>query len=88
MNTDSSSKTSLPFTEPPPPARPSQYRVALRELWKSPITAKLGILIVLSYLFVALFAPWLTPYGESEIVVYWSRKTGHFHLRHFKFNGR
>lgn len=68
MNTDSSSKTSLPFTEPPPPARPSQYRVALRELWKSPITAKLGILIVLSYLFVALFAPWLTPYGESEIV--------------------
>ncbi|TXH67155.1 MAG: ABC transporter permease [Thiothrix sp.] len=40
----------------------------MRELWKSPLSAKIGILIVLSYIFVALFAPWLTPYGESEIV--------------------
>lgn len=68
MTDDSNSKLGLPFTEPPPAARPSSLKRALRELWKSPLSAKLGILIVLSYMFVALFAPWLTPYGESEIV--------------------
>ncbi|SKA89655.1 peptide/nickel transport system permease protein [Thiothrix eikelboomii] len=69
MTTHSSSDSQLePFTEPPPAARPSKFKRALRELWKSPLSAKLGMLIVLSYIFVALFAPWLTPYGESEIV--------------------
>lgn len=68
MNTNLPSKTQLPFNEAPPPARPSKFKLALRELWKSPLSAKIGILIVLSYIFVALFAPWLTPYGESEIV--------------------
>lgn len=68
MTDDSNSKLGLPFTEPPPAARSSPFKRALRELWKSPLSAKLGILIVLSYMFVALFAPWLTPYGESEIV--------------------
>ena len=48
--------------------RPSKLNLALRELWKAPLSAKLGIIIVLAYIFVALFAPWLTPYGESEIV--------------------
>lgn len=52
----------------PPPPRPSKFNVAMRELWKSPLSAKIGIVIVLSYIFVAVFAPWLTPYGESEIV--------------------
>ncbi|MGB0846621.1 MAG: ABC transporter permease [Thiolinea sp.] len=52
----------------PPPPRPGKFKVAMRELWKSPITAKIGILIVLGYVFVALFAPFLTPFGESEIV--------------------
>jgi peptide/nickel transport system permease protein len=68
MTNDSNSKLGLPFTEPPPAVRPSPLKRALRELWKSPLSAKLGILIVLSYMFVALFAPWLTSYGESEIV--------------------
>ncbi|MFZ1343912.1 ABC transporter permease [Thiothrix eikelboomii] len=69
MTTHSSSDSQLgPFTEPPPAVRPSKFKRALRELWKSPLSAKLGMLIVLSYIFVALFAPWLTPYGESEIV--------------------
>jgi peptide/nickel transport system permease protein len=56
------------LTDPPPAARPSKFKVALRELWKAPLSAKFGIFIVLAYIFVALFAPWLTPYGESEIV--------------------
>lgn len=67
MNTNSSPKLQAQFSEPPP-ARPSKLTVALRELWCSPFSAKLGILIVLAYIVVAIFAPWLTSYGESEIV--------------------
>ena len=50
------------------PARRSKAQNLLRELWKAPITAKFGILVVSVYGFVALFAPFLTPYGEAEIV--------------------
>jgi peptide/nickel transport system permease protein len=39
-----------------------------RELINSPLSAKLGMLIIFVYVFVAVFAPWLAPYGESEIV--------------------
>ena len=51
-----------------PPARRSKTQNLLRELGKAPITAKFGILVVFVYGFVALFAPFLTPYGEAEIV--------------------
>jgi peptide/nickel transport system permease protein len=68
MKTNSSPNMQVQLTDPPPAARPSKFKVALRELWKAPLSAKFGIFIVLAYIFVALFAPWLTPYGESEIV--------------------
>jgi len=50
--------------------RPRRTRLqgALREVLKAPITAKFGILVILVYGFVAIFAPVLTPYGETEIV--------------------
>ena len=50
--------------------RPRRTRLqsALREVVKAPITAKFGILVILVYGFVAIFAPILTPYGETEIV--------------------
>ena len=50
--------------------RPRRTRLqsALREVIKAPITAKFGILVILVYGFVAIFAPILTPYGETEIV--------------------
>ena len=35
---------------------------------KAPLSAKFGFLVIASYVFIALFAPLLTPYGESEIV--------------------
>ncbi len=41
---------------------------ALRLLGNSPWSARLGMLVVLFYVVVAIFAPVLTPYGESEIV--------------------
>lgn len=50
--------------------RPRRTRLqsALREVIKAPLTAKFGILVILVYGFVAIFAPILTPYGETEIV--------------------
>lgn len=50
--------------------RPRRTRLqgALREVLKAPITAKFGLLVILVYGFVAIFAPILTPYGETEIV--------------------
>ena len=43
-------------------------RDALRLLGNSPWSARFGMLVVLFYVVMAIFAPALTPYGESEIV--------------------
>lgn len=51
-----------------PVVRRNWRRDAIRELMKAPWTARLGALIILGYMFVAVFAPVLAPYGESEIV--------------------
>ena len=53
---------------PPPPPRNRKIADAWRELKKAPLSAKFGLLVIAGYVFVALFAPVLTPYGESEIV--------------------
>ena len=34
---------------------------------KSPISARFGLIVIAIYIFVALFAPWLAPYGESQV---------------------
>jgi peptide/nickel transport system permease protein len=52
----------------PPPPRQRGWRVAWRELKRAPWTAKLGLLVILGYVFIAVFAPVLTPYGEAEVV--------------------
>ena len=36
-------------------------------LKKAPPTAWFGMIVVFCYMFVALFAPWLAPFGEAEI---------------------
>ena len=53
---------------PPKPPRQRKLADAWRELKKAPLSAKFGLLVISAYVFVALFAPVLTPYGESEIV--------------------
>ncbi len=53
---------------PPPPRRDKTFTDAWRELGRAPATAKFGLVVILCYLFAAIFAPVLTPYGESEIV--------------------
>jgi len=54
----------------PQVSRPRRTRLqsALREILKAPVTAKFGILVILVYGFVAIFAPVITPYSETEIV--------------------
>lgn len=40
----------------------------LKELAWAPLSAKFGILVIVVYILVALFAPVLAPYGETEVV--------------------
>tara|TARA_X000000950_G_scaffold236396_1_gene287274 strand:- start:208 stop:1128 length:921 start_codon:yes stop_codon:yes gene_type:complete len=37
------------------------------DLAKSPMTAKFGLSVILFYIVVALFAPFIAPYGEAEV---------------------
>jgi len=46
----------------------SRARRVLKLLIEAPLSAKLGLLVIFVYVFVALFAPWVAPFGESEIV--------------------
>jgi peptide/nickel transport system permease protein len=39
-----------------------------RTLKKAPLSAWFGMIVIASYIFVALFVPWLAPYGEAEVV--------------------
>ena len=40
----------------------------LRTLGEAPLSAKFGLLVIGVYIFAALFAPWIAPFEESEIV--------------------
>ena len=49
-----------------------ELQLVFREFWKAlrkaPGTAWVGLAIIVFYVFMAVFAPFLTPYGESEVV--------------------
>ena len=49
-------------------ARRSFSENAWRTLKTAPFTAWFGMIVILVYAICALFAPWIAPYGESEIV--------------------
>ena len=38
-----------------------------RDLQKSPLTARFGLVVIFLYIIVALFAPFIAPYGEAEV---------------------
>lgn len=59
---------STDFAPPPPRLEKKIFRDALKELKKAPLSAKFGFVVIAIYVFVALFAPVLAPFGESEIV--------------------
>lgn len=46
-------------------------RTFMQNLWRglktAPITAWFGMIVIGCYLIVAIFAPWLAPYGEAEV---------------------
>ena len=37
------------------------------DLRKAPFTARFGMVVILAYMLVAIFAPVLAPYGEAEV---------------------
>lgn len=64
MNTSIDSELSPHLAIP----RPGWVVRTWRGFLNAPWSAKFGFLVIFAYVFVALFAPLLTPYGESEIV--------------------
>ena len=52
----------------PPPRRQRRLSDAWRELKKAPMSAKFALIVIAGYVFVAVFAGVLTPFGESQIV--------------------
>ena len=57
--------TSMPRNAAPP--RKTRLGTALKELGKAPVTAWFGIIVILAYAVVAIFAPLIAPYGESQV---------------------
>lgn len=47
--------------------RRSRFERSWLALKKAPVSAWFGLIVVSGYVFVALFAPWLAPYGEAAI---------------------
>jgi len=48
--------------------RRSLVSKALYELRRAPWTALFGLTMIVIYVFVAIFAHWLAPYGEAQVV--------------------
>lgn len=48
-------------------ARRSRFERTWIELKKAPISAWFGMIVIACYLFVAVFAPLIAPYGEAEV---------------------
>ncbi|MDF9778631.1 ABC transporter permease [Pseudomonas baetica] len=40
----------------------------LKQVWRAPLSAKFGLLMILLYILVAVFAPVLAPFGETQVV--------------------
>jgi len=50
------------------PPRRSRMRSAWRGLRKAPLTAWFGLIVIVFYLLIAVFANWVAPFGQSEVV--------------------
>jgi peptide/nickel transport system permease protein len=40
----------------------------LKQVWRAPLSAKFGLLMIVLYVLVAMFAPVLAPFGETQVV--------------------
>ena len=45
----------------------SAWQRFVLDVKKSPISARFGVIVIAIYIFIAVFAPWLAPYGESQV---------------------
>ena len=52
----------------PPTARRSRLGTAWRRLKKSPAATWFGFIVILLYIIAAIFAPFIAPHGEAEVV--------------------
>ncbi len=68
MNETSTNGQSTDAVAPRERVRRSWQESTWRFLKSAPWSARFGLLVIFFYIFVAFFAPVLTPYGESEIV--------------------
>ena len=50
-----------------PKARRTKVSLIWLALQSAPLSAWFGMIVIVTYLVVALFAPWLAPYGEAQI---------------------
>jgi peptide/nickel transport system permease protein len=48
--------------------RRGTFSAMMHGLLKAPPTAKFGLIMIFAYIFVAVFANWLAPFGEAEVV--------------------
>jgi peptide/nickel transport system permease protein len=55
-------------TDEPIRAALTPLQTARRELMRAPVTAWFGLLVIAAYIFIAVFAPLVAPYGESQVV--------------------
>ena len=68
MSVESGDSPELLAEAAPLPERRTRLQSAWRALKKAPITAWFGLIVVGTYVFVALFAPLIAPYGEAQVV--------------------
>ena len=68
MSVESGDSPELLAAAAPLPERRTRLQSAWRALKKAPITAWFGLIVVGTYVFVALFAPLIAPYGEAQVV--------------------
>ncbi len=58
--------------EPAAPRSVKARRTVAQNIWrtlkKAPLSAWFGMIVIAIYVFIALFAPWIAPYGEAEVV--------------------
>lgn len=45
-----------------------EWRVGFKIVWRNPLM-KIGIILMLSLIFIAIFAPWISPYPEDAMTV-------------------
>ena len=49
-------------------ARRTLWENTRRTLATAPVSAWFGMIVILIYVLAAIFAPWIAPYGEAEVV--------------------